>query len=34
MYPKVQHDPTDAELVDNVRVNPEAARRAGLMERP
>ncbi len=30
MYPKVQHDPTDSELVENVRRNPEAAAARGL----
>ncbi len=30
MYPKEQHDPTDAELVENVRRNPEAAAARGL----
>jgi hypothetical protein len=30
MYPKKQHDPTDAELLQAVRVNPEAAAARGL----
>ncbi|MBA3963783.1 MAG: hypothetical protein H0X40_18040 [Chthoniobacterales bacterium] len=30
MYPKVQHNPTDAELVDETQVNPEAAAARGL----
>ena len=30
MYPKQQHDPTDAEMVDSVRDNPEAAAARGL----
>lgn len=30
MYPKTQHDPTDAELVQSVRNNPEAAAARGL----
>ena len=30
MYPKKQHNPTDAEMVDSVRTNPEAAAARGL----
>ena len=34
MYPKVQHDPTDAELVRATQVNPEAAAARGLWGDP